>query len=211
MAALATVADLGAYGVVVSGPETAVVERMLDDVSASIRAAAQSNITETTTTVRVFGAPDCYLTLPGRPVTDVADVLTEGDATDDWTLVHDRLWRAGGWRWTARPLGHDVTFTSGLPEAPADIVHLAVSLVTASLLEYREACEAGTDGATALAARDTSITSASYAIDDYQESVTYQQAANATAQATRFDLPESTRRWLRKRFGPGGVTWSPLD
>ena len=182
LAALATVADLSARGVDVSNAELAGL--MLDVASAAVRDAAGCPITEVTSTVQL-AAPDApWLALPAGPVTDVSTVLVDGVEVTDWRLVAGALYRPCGWRlW--EPAVVTVTYTHGLPAAPADVVDLVCSLAAAGIAAAADGYVARTGGSPQ-----------SEAIDDYR--VTYAQPADLSAGP--MELPPATRAWLRSRF-----------
>lgn len=182
---LASAEDLEARGV--DTTETARVVAMLAVASASVRGAAGSPISETTSTVTLTGTwDDTRVPLPGPPVQAVATVELDGSAVTDWKLDNGRLWRRCGWTsgCPGEPVSLEITYTHGMPEVPADVVDLVCSLAAAGL-------NAATEG---YAARTGVIAER---IDDY--SVQYAQGAEAVA--TVMELPERTRRWLRARFG----------
>lgn len=186
---LATVADLDARGVTVDASETALVGVYLDVASTALREAAETPISQTTSTVSVEGSPEQWLTLPGAPVTAVDAVAIDGETVTDWRLRSGQLWRAGGWQTGCGPSEVTVTYTHGLPSVPADIVDLVCRLAAAALVAYRAA-----PGGEALAARDVRAER----IGDY--AVTY----GDDGLITEMELPDYLRERLAARFG-GGV------
>lgn len=210
--ALAADTDLQAFGIDLFDYDNDLVDRLLNGASAAITEAAGSPIIRHTSTVRVIVHRGDSLRLPGYPVVSVDTIVRERDTwtvpqggTTGWRLLSESVFLPGGWCPRREPESFAVTYTAGLLEAPADIVNLCVSLVAAVLLRTteRDSIEA------AVGARDTSIASTSFQIDDYSESTSYQQGAGLTEQLTVFDLPDRTRRMLRKRFGGGGVSQWP--
>jgi hypothetical protein len=166
---------------------TALVAVMLAAASAVVRAACQSPVLETTSTVTLWATDDDrYLDLPGKPVTAVSAVSVDGAAVTDHKLVHGRLWRLCGWSWCGTPVEVGVTLTHGFATVPADVKALVVDLAIAGL----DAAAEGAHAPNKIAEK----------IDDY--AVTW--ATGAEAVATAMELPTATRLAFRKRFG-GGV------
>lgn len=191
---LAVSTDLSTRGIDVSN-ETLVAD-LLAVASATIRRAAGAPILEAESTVTLWGMDsDRYLNLPGQPVTAVETVVLDGDtlATDDWRLIHGRLWRSCGWGSALDPLEVTITLTHGLAEVPADIVDLCCSLVGAGLA-------ATADGYESHGGKVAEM------IGDYQVS----WARGTDAVATAMSLPTGTRLMLRRAFGGGAgvVTYS---
>ncbi len=184
MDALATSSDLNVRGVDVT--DSALAVEMLDVASASIRGAAGSPISQTTSTITYTGwRLERYLTLVGQPVTAVSSATIDGTTVDGWRLTGGRLWRACGWAVDDGPAAVAVTQTHGLPTVPADIVNLACSFAAA--------------GIAAAAEGDAGIAAGKVAerIGDY--SVTYAQGADRVASVV--EIPEATRLWLSSMFG----------
>jgi hypothetical protein len=182
---LAAEADLSARGVDVSN--TALVAVMLAAASAVVRAACQSPVLETTSTVSLWATDDDrYLDLPGKPVMAVSAVAVDGTTVTDHKLVNGRLWRLCGWGWCGEPTPVEVTLTHGFTVVPADVKALVVDLAIAGM-------DAATEGA-------HSPNKIAERIDDY--SVTW--AAGADVVASAMELPKATKAALRARFG-GGV------
>src|SRR5690606_9888727 len=95
MAALATIADLEARGVTVSPDETSAVNVYLEVASALVRDAADSPVSEETSTVTLTGTRDDWLRLPGGPVRSVAEITLYNVPVTDYTLSGEGLWRSG--------------------------------------------------------------------------------------------------------------------
>ncbi|MBM7518277.1 hypothetical protein [Nocardioides nitrophenolicus] len=152
--------------------------------SSAIRDAAEGPIAATTGTVTIDAPGGTKLALPG-PIRAITAVTIDGRPVTDYRNLGDGLWRRGGWGDDHAPVA--VTATFGLPEVPADIAELCVSLAVA-WLEHRTAGASSTAGLT------------SVKIDDASETYTDE----AASQITPVYIPELTRAWLRARFG-GGV------
>jgi hypothetical protein len=187
---LAAAADLNVRGLLVDEAETAAVAAFLSSVSAAIRDAAGTPISETTSTLTLEGGAGQWLTLPGLPITAVSSVLLDDVAVTDWRLRTQRLWRAAGWQSGYGPSEVTVTQTHGLPDVPADIVDLVCRFTAAALTAFR----AG-DGGASLA---TGIIT-SERIGDY--AVTY----GGMGLVTEVELPDYLRERLAARFG-GGIS-----
>lgn len=187
---LATVADLVALGLTVDDSETAIVHNYLAVASTTVRQAAGTPISQTTSTVTLEGEVDQRLRLPGPPITAVAAVELDGVALTDWRLRSDRLWRFGGWTACDGPSEVEVTYTHGLPEVPADIIDLVGRLVAGALASYR-AEDAGASLGTQVVTSER--------IGDY--AVTY----GGDGLATDMELPAYLRDRLAARFG-GGIS-----
>jgi hypothetical protein len=187
---LATTDDLVARGIDVT--DAALADTMLDVASATLRGAAGSPISETTSTVSLvaWGAWD-RLRLPGPPVTSVSAVELDGkDITAAVIVDGDRLWNWGGWGAWLCPARVEVTYTHGLREVPADIADLVCSFAAAGMHAASEGGYAARSGV--IAER----------IDDY--SVQYAQGADAVANV--MEVPARTRAMLRARFGASAGT-----
>lgn len=138
MVALATVADLTARGVTVSADEADAVAVFLDVASALVRDAADSPISETTSTVTLSGTDDVWLALPGGPVRAVDSVVVDGHAVTDYRLSGGRLWRSCGWSSDSGPSEVTVSYTHGLATVPDDIVDLVCRLAGQELAALRD-------------------------------------------------------------------------
>ncbi|MFL6138805.1 MAG: hypothetical protein ACJ74O_13530 [Frankiaceae bacterium] len=198
---LATTADLSARGIDISNEARSLAA--LAAASAAVRDAAKCPITRATSTVRIPGLGEEWLTLPGGPVRAIAWVSIDDSPVGDYRQVGDQLWRYGGWQgglfpigditrayYDARTLGGGlpappaivtVTYDHGLDECPADVIDLVCSLAAASM-----SAQYGDHNATQVR------------IDDYAET----RRADIVSPVT---LPEATRDWLRRRFNAGGV------
>jgi hypothetical protein len=184
--ALASLLDLEDRNIAVT--DAGLAATMLAVASASIRGAAGSPISQTTSTITYDGwRADRYLRLFGPPVNAVATVEVDGTAVPatEWRLTGDgRLWRGCGWGVDDGPAAVVVEQTHGLTAVPEDIVDLACSYA-----------------ATGMAAADDGYAThggvVAERIDDY--SVTYAQGAEAVA--TAMQIPPATRTWLASMFG----------
>lgn len=178
LAPLATVADLSDRGITTGSLGTA-----LAVASGAIRAAAESAISQKTSTVVVNAGRGNLLGLPG-PVVSVASVTVAGAAVADFETLPCGLWRHCGWGIT--PQRVTVTYTHGLAVIPPDIVDLTCVLAK-SWLDH--VAEGGRSVAGLKSVR----------IDDGAESYTDE----AAGQVSPTFIPEATRNWLRSRFGGG--------
>lgn len=184
MQPLATRVDLANRGI--SASSEALADALLEAVSAAIRDAAGSPITQETSTVTMWTEPARRIELPARPVISVASVSVDGEPVADWTLRGSALWRSEPWQARSEPPRElVVTFTHGYATVPADIVQLACVLVAAGL--------AAADGDGFGANRGKTYTS----IDDYREGF----ATGSTEVVDPTEIPERTRLALRRRFG----------
>lgn len=134
MEPLATIADLEARGVTVEASEVGAVTVYLDVASTLVRDAADSPISETTSTIKLEGAGGSRLHLPGQPVTAVSAVGEDGRALQDWKLLTGALVRPCGF---SEGVEYTVTYTHGLPVVPADIVDLVCRLAGQELVALR--------------------------------------------------------------------------
>lgn len=187
---LATEADLMARGIDTDNP--AATQALLAAASAAVRAGAGCAITRQTSTVTLSTEPSRRIELPARPVHAVTAVALDGrDLTVgvDCHLRGSSLWREQLWQSPAAiPSELVVTFEHGFDEVPADVVDLVCSLVGAGI--------AATDEGYA-----SSVGKQYESIDDYR--VGY--AVGADAVASVMELPDRTRRALRRRFGMTSV------
>jgi hypothetical protein len=183
--ALASLLDLEDRNIAVT--DAGLAATMLAVASASIRGAAGSPITQTTSTITYNGwRTDRYLQLAGPPVTAVASVEVDGTAltAGEWRLTGSRLWRACGWGVDDGPCPVVVEQTHGMAVVPEDIVDLACSYASAGMAA---AADGYATHAGVVAER----------IDDY--SVTFAQGAEAVASVMQ--IPPATRAWLASMFG----------
>lgn len=180
---LAAVSDLSVYNVDTS--DIALVERLLESVSAAVRDAAGVPITKTTSTVTMWTESSKRVELPAMPVHSVDEVRLNGELVTGWVLRGVSLYRDIPWQkpWEV-PAELQVTFTHGYDPVPADIVKLVCTLVAAGVHENDEGM-----GET----RGVS----SERLDDYQVSFTRGEAEVVD----KTELPAATRAWLRSRFG----------
>lgn len=181
---LAVAADLTARGIT----PTALHTTMLAVASSLVRQAAGVPISETESTVTLWGLEgSSWLDLPGAPVTEVGEVVLDGDTldADDYKLVYNRLWRAGTWGGSSDPLEVEVTMTHGFPTVPAAIVNLVCDLAILGAATAEEG------------AHDPRVVAEQ--IDDYK--VTFSEDAGAVSSA--MEIPPLTRNWLRTQFGGG--------
>ncbi|MBW3088824.1 hypothetical protein KIH77_08830 [Bifidobacterium sp. 82T24] len=190
MEPLATPKDLDGYGINYDGSET-LAQRLLGSVSAAVRDAAGCPISRGEYTLTIPSEVSRKLDLPCRPVISVASVLIDGEECDDWRLFGNALYREGLWGTPdgiPRPV--TITLTAGYDPVPADIVRLVCSMVAAGLTQH----ENGGPGADRSKAYER--------IDDYQ--VGFRQGGDEVIDAS--ELPESTKRALRNRFGSPGIS-----
>lgn len=186
LAPLAVTADLSARGIATT--DTTGVAAFLAAATAAVRDAAGCPISKETSTVTLSTEASRRLELPSRPVHSVASVTLDGESLTVGTDVFLRgsaLWREIPWqRQGAIPGEVVVTFTHGLDAIPEDIVDLVCSLVAGALASK----DAGYEAHTGVQYE---------ASDDYR--VGYLSGDDAAASV--MDLPERTKRSLRKRFG----------
>ncbi|MFM9703595.1 hypothetical protein [Streptomyces galilaeus] len=131
---LVTVADLAArLGRTLTPTQELQAQALLDDASSVVRAYVRLDITRATTTdTFTMRRADPLLhrcggvvTLPQRPVVDIASVSVNGTAmTDWWQDDNEILVRA--WAWDQPPAAHrppqvTVTYTHGWDPVPGDI------------------------------------------------------------------------------------------
>ena len=187
---LATVADLAALGI--DTTKTALVESLLESVSAEVRDAAGSLITKITSTVSFATESSRRIELPARPVREVSSVSLDGrELVDgvDYVAHSDSLWRLGGTTWHAYgdvPSVLVVTFEHGYDTVPADVVRMVCMYVAAGLA----ASEDGFSGNRGLQY---------IGVDDYREGY----LAGADEVVDPSELTERTKRNLRARFSAG--------
>ncbi|MEU9839739.1 hypothetical protein AB0C69_11015 [Actinomadura sp. NPDC048032] len=189
---LATTDDLDAR--TITWDDQRLAETYLAVASAAVRDAAGVPISQTTSTVPLFGDGGQWLRLPGPPVVSVASVVLDGDALipgEDWALVDGFLFRMCGWTVDGpQPKAFEVTYTHGLPDVPADVVDLVCRMAGAAI----KLAEQDEGGAGLVVDRIVSERLGDYA-------VTYDKAAGAT----EMELSDRTRDRLRARFGGGSA------
>lgn len=131
---LATVADLATLlGRTFTPQQELQAQALLDQASSVVRAYVRQDITRATTTDTFTmrrAAPYLHrcagvVTLPQRPVVDIATVLVAGvESSDWWQDGSDLLLKA--WPWNEPPAAHrppqvTVTYTHGYDPVPGDI------------------------------------------------------------------------------------------
>lgn len=154
----------------------------LQVASSAIRDAAGAPISPGESTVTVSAVHGQLLRLPGI-VRDVSSVVMDGQAVTDYIVMAEGLWRDCGWG--HRPVPVVVTYTHG-HSVPEDIVHLCAQLAVA----YIDHIAAG--GGSLAGVKSVSL-------DDASETYTDEAAALVSPA----EIQQSTRRWLRARFGGG--------
>lgn len=142
---LATVADLAAMlGRTFTPAQEAQAQSLLDQASSIVRAYVRLDISRATTTDMFtmrwpdrqhLGTPfDCnrhgQVTLPQRPVKEVASVKVNGTATQDWWLEQGQLFLQSV-PWLGPPGAHqapqvEVTYTHGWDPVPGDIAAIVL-------------------------------------------------------------------------------------
>lgn len=131
---LATVADLATLlGRTFTPGQEQQAQALLDQASSVVRSYVRQDITRATTTDTftmrradpLLHRCEGVVTLPQRPIVDIATVLVNGVETLDWWLDGgDLLLRA--WSWDQPPAAHQppqvtVTWTHGYDPVPGDI------------------------------------------------------------------------------------------
>lgn len=185
---LATTGDLAVRGI--DTPVLPLADELLKVASDSVRDAAGSPISQTTSIVQYDGwLCEKYLRLRGLPITAVTAVTIAGDAVTDWRLTAGgRLWRWAGWGVDDGPADVRVTQTHGLLVVPAWIVDLVCQLTATGL-----------DAATEEFRSHAGV--ASEQTPEY--SVAYAVGEDALA---AMEIPERTRRRLAATFGGSAET-----
>lgn len=186
LAPLATIADLAARGVTVASAETAFVNVSLETASSIVRDAASSPISQTTSTVNLYGDRNSRLPLPGPPVQSASSALIDGVAVTGWQLRSGDLIRAAGWQLGCVASEVTVTYVHGLAVVPADIVDLVCRMAGQALVKFR-------DNPDALGSKPV----VQERIGDY--SVTYAYELTYSD----MELPKYLRARLAARFGGG--------
>lgn len=136
---LASVADLAAMlGRTFPPEQEAQAQALLDQASSIVRAYLRQDITRATTTDTFTmrrSDPTLHrcggvVTLPQRPVVDIASVSIDGTATVDWWQDgNDLLFRS--WTWASPPAAHrapqvEVMYTHGWDPVPGDITAIVM-------------------------------------------------------------------------------------
>jgi hypothetical protein len=136
---LVSVAELGALlGRTFTPEQEEQAQALLDQASSVVRAYLRQDITraETTDTFTMRRAdrlrPGCggMVTLPQRPIVDIANVLVDGAEVVDWWQDGDEL-LVTAWSWALPPAAHrppqvTVTYTHGWETVPGDIKAIVV-------------------------------------------------------------------------------------
>jgi len=157
--------------------------RALEVASAAIRDAAGAMISTGESTVSVPAEPGhLLLRLPGV-VGTVSAVLVDGEPVTDYIAMAEGLWRDCGWG--HRPVPVTVTYSHG-QAVPDDIKDLCAQLAVEWITHQRNG------GGSRAGVKSVSIDDATEAYTD-----------DAASQVSPVEVPESTRRWLRARFGGG--------
>lgn len=181
---------LALYGETFEDSETATVNELIASASSAITSAAGTGILAETSTVEVLGLNERMLNLPGTPIRRIDEILADGELVDpgSYKSTTSGAYRARGWACGRDLPTLTVTYFHGYDEVPRDIRTLCVSMVIAGLIASREGGWDLQNG------RMSSI-----GVDDYRES--YATSGEGIEQVTPMDLPERTRKALRKRFG----------
>lgn len=136
---LATVADLATLlGRTFTTEQEQQAQALLDQASSIVRAYVRQDITrETTTDTFTMRRADPLLhrcggvvTLPQRPVVDIAEVKVNDVATADWWQEGSEL-LVRSWAWDRPPTAHQapqvtVTYTHGWDPVPGDIQAIVI-------------------------------------------------------------------------------------
>lgn len=180
---------LALYGETFEESETATVNELIASASSAITSAAGVGILAATSTIEVLGVNERLLNLPGAPVRRIDEVLADGDIVDpdSYRVTTAGAYRARGWACGRDLPTLKVTYFHGYDEIPRDIQTLCASMVIAGLIASREGGWDLQNG------RMSSI-----GVDDYREA--YATSGEGIEQVTPMDLPERTRKALRKRF-----------
>lgn len=187
---LITPDKIALYGETFDESETATVNELIASASSAITAAAGVGILVGTSTIEVLGMNERLLNLPGAPVRRIDEILVDGELVDpdSYRATSVGAYRARGWACGRDLPTLTITYFHGYDETPRDIQTLCVSMVIAGLIATREGGWDLQNG------RMSSI-----GVDDYRES--YATSGEGIEQVTPMDLPERTRKALRKRFG----------
>jgi hypothetical protein len=178
---LASLDDLLLRGITVS--DDVLAQDLLSAASSTVREAAGSPISLTTSTITLDGQRGLnWLRLPGQPIRSVSDVAIDGETVTDWRLANGSLWRRCGWGVDDGPAEVTLTQEHGLDEVPADIVDLVCNMAAAGL---------------ATASQPVPANVAAQRVGDF--SVQYRDGEDAAV--TAMDLPDRVRERLRSMFG----------
>lgn len=189
MNALATLQDLTKYKVEYDDEQLA--QSLLDSVSSAIRSAAGCPITLGTYTIDIPSEQSRKLDLPCKAVRDVHTVLLDGKPCDDWVRFGSALYRDKPWGpFNQPPITVTVTLTAGWDPIPEDIVRMCCAYVAAGISQHNDGGPGSHRGV------------AYECIDDAQ--VGYVQGGTEVIDAT--ELPEATRKSLRRRFGAANAS-----
>lgn len=189
MNALATLQDLTKYKVEYDDEQLA--QSLLDSVSSAIRSAAGCPITLGTYTIDIPSEQSRKLDLPCKAVRDVQAVMLDGKPCDDWVRFGSALYRDKPWGpFNQPPVTVTVTLTAGWDPIPEDIVRMCCAYVAAGISQHNDGGPGSHRGV------------AYERIDDAQ--VGYVQGGTEVIDAT--ELPEATRKSLRRRFGAASAS-----
>lgn len=169
------------------------LEKLLAVASDTVRDAAGQLLSRTTTTVRLIGSSSRRLRLPQIPVVSVDQIVIDGTITapTSWRLLGGELDRAGGWS-GCDDVEVEVTYTHGWDPVPGPVQALVIQLAAAAVARLEE------DG---LFGSMPGIVQES--ISPNSHAVTW--GSDEPAPSSVFELPERTRRWLRRDYGLGEV------
>jgi hypothetical protein len=141
------VADLAAaLGRTFSEAEEAQAEVLLAQASAVVRAYVRQDITRATTTDTftmrradpVLHRCGGVVTLPQRPIVDIASVAVDGTETHDWWQDGDEV-LVRAWTWAYPPAANrppqvTVTYTHGWDPVPGDITAIVLQAANRALV-----------------------------------------------------------------------------
>lgn len=176
------------FGTTWTAGQVTQLETLIALATSTIRHAAGSTITRTTSTVTIPGDVSPRLSVPLSPLVSVEDVSIDGTTVTDFEMVTGALWRASGWAPSGpwRPSNVTLTATHGRIDTPGAIRALTEHLAAAALAQSASAPLLGPQpGLAALQ------------FGDYSE--TYRTDGPSVSHV--LELPEATRRWLATSFG----------
>ncbi|GAA1513784.1 hypothetical protein [Brevibacterium permense] len=181
---------LALYGETFEDSETATVNELIESASSAITSAAGTGILAETSAIEVLGLNERLLNLPGAPIRRVDEIRADGELIDPNTyrVASNGVYRAQGWACGAALPTLRITYFHGFDVTPKDIQTLCASMVIAGLIASREGGWDLQNGRMS-----------SMGVDDYREA--YATSGEGVEQVTPMDLPERTRKALRKRFG----------